>query len=53
MNYGGEKAIYPLGGVAAGVGVASGLSALWLFLAAFALLSLGLAIWRIVPRSEA
>ncbi len=52
MNYGGEKAIYPVGGIAAGVGAATGASALWAVLAAFALLALVLAVWRIVPRSE-
>ncbi|MFC6286674.1 hypothetical protein ACFP3Q_10710 [Nocardioides sp. GCM10027113] len=52
--------MYNSGGVAgAGAGVGGGLaltgftgSSLWLFLTAFALLALGMALWRTVPRRE-
>lgn len=44
-------------GTSAGVGGGLALTgftgnALWLFLTAFALLALGMALWRTVPRSE-
>lgn len=42
--------VLPTGGVLAATGLTG--HPLWSFLAAFALIALGLAIWRIVPRRE-
>lgn len=38
---------------AGGMLAVTGVNSLWLFLAAFAMIALGAAIWRITPRKQA